>query len=155
MKKAAWCIGVVVLLAGAWPANAQSADSARVWALEQAYWHYVQTDDLTSYRALWHEGFLGWPSMSPEPLPKQHITDWIAAFKKNGDTLQSFELEQLRAQVTGNVATTTYRIHARWLNKSGATTASSLRVIHTWMHNADGKWEIISGMSAPTDAAGH
>ena len=153
--RVALCIGAFVLLIAGMPLAAQSADAEKVWAQEQAYWHYVQADDLTSYRALWHADLLGWPMMSPEPLRKEHITDWIAAFKKNGDTLQSFQLERLGVQVTGNVATTTYRLHARWMNRNGAEHGSSMRVIHTWLRDADGHWEIISGMSAATDAEGH
>lgn len=153
--KVALCMGAAVLLAAGLPLAAQSAEAEKVWAREQAYWQYVQADDLTSYRALWNADFLGWPVMSPEPLRKEHIADWIAAFKKNGDTLQSFQLERLEIQVTSNVATTTYRLHARWVNRSGEKHESSMRIIHTWLRQADGPWQIISGMSAAPDANGH
>lgn len=125
-----------------------------MWALEKAYWHYVQADDLNSYRSLWHANFLGWPNTSPEPLRKDHITDWIIAFKKNGDTIKSYDLEQLSIQVTGNVATTTYRIHTTWVNKSGAENTRAVRVIHTWLRDTAGSWQIISGMAAPTNPEG-
>jgi uncharacterized protein (DUF1330 family)/ketosteroid isomerase-like protein len=132
-----------------------SPDADQVWALEKAYWHYVQTDDLNSYRLLWHSDFLGWPYMSPEPLGSDHITDWITSFKNNGDTLKSYDLEQLSIRVTGDIATTTYRIHANWLNKSGAQRTVISRIIHTWLRDASGSWQIISGMSALANAEGH
>src|SRR5215472_4851651 len=97
------CITAVVLCASKLVAAPQSADRDKVWALEKAYWHYVQTDDLNSYRLLWHANFLGWPYMSPEPLRRDHITDWINGYKKNGDTLKSYDLEQLSIQVTGDI----------------------------------------------------
>jgi ketosteroid isomerase-like protein len=132
-----------------------SADEDKVWTLEKAYWHYVQTDDLNNYRLLWHADFLGWPYMSPEPLRTDHITDWITWFKKNGDTLKSYDLEQLSIQVTGDLATTTYRIHARWLNKSGTEKTVVSRIIHTWLRDKAGSWRILSGMSALADSEGH
>jgi len=144
----------VVLCASRLVAAPLSTDK-EVWALEKAYWHYVQTDDLNSYRSLWHANFLGWPYVSPEPLGKDHITDWLTAYKKNGDTLNSYDVEQLSIQVTGDLVTTTYRMHARWLNRSGANKTEVTRIIHTWLRDKDGSWHIISGMSAPVNSEGH
>jgi ketosteroid isomerase-like protein len=93
--------------------------------------------------------------MSPEPLGKEHITDWITGFKENGDRLKSYDLEQLSIQVTGDIATTTYRLHARWVNKSGSERTVVSRIIHTWLRNKTGSWKIISGMSAMADRDGH
>ena len=155
MIRIATCISAVVLSSSTLLATAQSPDADKVWALEKAYWHYVQTGDLDSYRSLWHSDFLGWPSTSPEPLRKKHITDWIAAYKNNGETLKSYDLEQLKIQVTGNVTTTTYRIHGIWANKSGTDHTLVARIIHTWLRDSAGSWQIISGMSAPTNSDGH
>lgn len=149
------CITAVVLCASKLVAAPLSADGNKVWALEEAYWHYVQTDDLNSYRSLWNPNFLGWPYMSPEPLRKDHITDWITGYTKNGDTLKSYDLEQLSIQATGNIATTTYRIHARWLNKNGTERTAVSRIIHTWLRDPAGSWQIISGMSALANSEGH
>ena len=64
----------VVLCSSKLVAAPPSADGDnKVWALEKAYWHYVQTDDMDSYRLFWRDNFLGWPYMSPEPLGKDHI----------------------------------------------------------------------------------
>jgi ketosteroid isomerase-like protein len=149
------CITAVALCASKLVAAPLSADGDKVWALEKAYWHYVQTDDLNSYRLLWHANFLGWPYMSPEPLRKDHITDWITGYRKSGDTLKSYDLEQLSIQVTGDIATTTYRIHARWSNRSGTERTVVSRIIHTWLRDAAGSWQIISGMSALANSEGH
>jgi len=146
---------VVVLLASALFAGQRSADEKEVWSLEQAYWRYVQANDLERYRTLWHKDFLGWPLSSPEPARKDQITDWITAHTSKGETLKSYDLEPLAVQVTDNLATTTYRIRLTWLDKTGASRPGSLRIIHTWVRNAGGTWQIISGMSAPTNAEGH
>src|SRR5882724_9530226 len=60
------------------PAQA-SSDEHTIWNLEHAYWRYVETNDLTAYSSLWHEDFLGWPSVSSSPVRKDHITDWITS----------------------------------------------------------------------------
>lgn len=146
---------VVVLLASALFAGQRSADEKEVWSLEQGYWQYVQANDLERYRTLWHADFLGWPLSSPEPARKDQITDWITAHTSKGETLKSYNLERLAVQVTDNFATTTYRVRQTWLDKNGAAQPVSARIIHTWLRNAGGTWQIISGMSAPTNAEGH
>jgi len=149
------CTPIVVLLTASLFAAPPSADTEKLWSLEKAYWEYVQANDLQKYRSLWHADFLGWPYVSPEPLRKDHITDWITAQTSKGESLKSYDLEPLTAQVTGNVATTTYRIRLTWTDTAGAGQPSTIRIIHTWVRGPGGTWQIISGMSAPTDAEGH
>jgi ketosteroid isomerase-like protein len=93
--------------------------------------------------------------MNPEPVRKDHITDWITTHTSKGEALKSYDLERLTTQVTDNLATVTYRVRLSWANKNGAGQSSTLRVIHTWLRSAGGTWQIISGMSAPTNAEGH
>jgi ketosteroid isomerase-like protein len=129
-------------------------DEAQVWQLEKAYWEYVKANDLEKYRALWHENFLGWPFVSPAPVRKDHITDWISANTSKGITLQSHSLEQLAIQVTGDIATDYYRINLKWANGAGiAVRTDRMRIAHTWTRT-QGTWQIIGGMSAPVNAAG-
>ncbi len=155
MSKVASCVAAVVLLAITLSASSPSSDEQKVWTLENAYWQYVQADDLNRYRALWHANFLGWPSVSPEPLRKDHITDWITAHTSKGENLKSFTLDELSIQVTGDVATTAYRIRQSWVEQNGTAHTSVIRIIHTWLRSATGSWQIISGMSAPTNSDGH
>ncbi len=155
MVRSAGCVVLAVLFAATLPAAAQSKDADRVWAREKLYWQYVQAYDVERYRSLWHADFLGWPYFSPEPTRKDHIADWLANYKDSGQTLRSFELEQRVIQVTGNLATTTYRMHQHWVDKSGAEHPLTTRIIHTWLRAPGGEWAIISGMSAPTDGEGH
>lgn len=131
-----------------------SAQEEKIWALEQKYWQYVQANDLEHYRAQWKEEFLGWPLNSPEPMRKAHITDWITNRTSKGDSVQSFALDRLVVQVSGNLATTTYRARSTWVDKKGVTSTWAMRILHTWQRNADGTWQILSGMSAPVDAEG-
>jgi len=146
---------LAMLLASPLLAGQPAPDEKEVWSLEDSYWRYVQTHDLEHYRTLWHADFLGWPLTNSEPARKEHITDWIAAHTGKGETLKSYDLERLAAQATGDYVTVAYRIHTTWVDKDGVGKPSSTRIIHTWLHNADRKWLIISGMAAPTDAQGH
>ena len=155
MAKLVHCCEILVLLTVTLTAKTPDADADKLWSLEKAYWQYVQSNDLEHYRSLWHPDFLGWPSVSPEPLRHDHITDWITVHSSKGETLKSYRLERLTTQITGDVATTTYRARIVWADKRGAEQDSAVRIIHTWVRPAGGVWRIISGMSAPTNADGH
>lgn len=155
MPRIGLSILIGVLLTATLYATPPSSDADKLWSLEKAYWEYVQANDLQKYRSLWHTDFLGWPSVSPEPLRKDHITDWITAHTSKGETLKSYDLERLTTQVTGDIATTTYRVSITWADKAGAGHPTTVRVIHTWVRKAGETWQIISGMSAPTNAEGH
>lgn len=143
-----------VLLSSTLFATNPSVEEEKVWSLEQDYWHFVQTNDLEHYRELWHPQFLGWPAFSPEPLGKDHITDWMTAHTAKGELLKSYHLETLAMQVVDNLATTTYRVRLVWVDKNGKEEPGAIRIIHTWLRNPRGTWQIVSGMSAPTNAEG-
>ena len=129
-------------------------DEAQVWQLEKAYWEYVKANDLEKYRALWHENFVGWPFVSPAPVRKDHITDWITANTSRGINLQSYSIEQLAIQVTGDITMAYYRIKATWANSAGAEARTDrIRITHTWIRT-HGTWQIIGGMSSPVNAEG-
>jgi len=147
-------IRFVVVLAAAGFAQSAANDEAQIWNLEKAYWEYVKGNDLEKYRALWHEGFLGWPFVSSAPVGKDHITDWITANTSKGVKLQSFSIEQLAIQVTGDIAINHYRIKANWATSEGVEVRKdTLRITHTWIRT-HGTWQILGGMSAPVNSEG-
>ena len=135
-------------------AEGSDKEQAQIWTLEKAYWEYVKANDLEKYGALWHENFLGWPFVSPAPVRKDHITDWITSNTSKNITLQSYSIEQLAIQVTGDIAMDFYRINATWANGAGAEVKTDrLRITHTWTRT-HGTWQIIGGMSSPVNATG-
>src|SRR6516165_8071645 len=87
-------------------------EETQIWQLEKAYWEYVKANNLEKYRALWHQDFLGWPFVSSAPVHKDHITDWISANTSKGIKFQSYSIEQLGIQITGDVGVDYYRINA-------------------------------------------
>jgi ketosteroid isomerase-like protein len=132
----------------------QNATEDAVWAQELKYWQFVKANDLESYRALWSESFLGWPFSSDAPARKAQITDWITNRTRKGDRIKSYELERLVVQVSGDLATTTYRARSTWVDAKGAESSGTMRILHTWRREHDGTWRIVSGMSAPVEADG-
>jgi hypothetical protein len=145
---------LLLLVSLAFVARAATNEETQVWNLEKAYWEYVKANDLEKYRALWHERFLGWPSSSSSPARKDHITDWITKNTSKGVKLQSYEIEQVAFQATGDNAVTHYRIKMTWSGPNPADTKTEkLRIHHTWVRSK-GTWQILAGMSAPVDAEG-
>ena len=97
-------IALFVAVTAAPFAESSDNEQAQIWNLEKAYWEYVKTNDLEKYRALWHENFLGWLFVSPVPVRKDQITDWITANTSKSSTMQSYSVEQLAIQVIGDLA---------------------------------------------------
>jgi ketosteroid isomerase-like protein len=144
---------LLALTAAAFGQNS-AKDQTQIWELEKAYWEYVKANDLEKYRALWHENFVGWPFVSTAPVRKDHITDWITSNTSKGIKLQSYSIEQLAIQVTGDIAINYYRINATWADSTrpeGRT--DRLRITHTLIRT-HGTWQIIGGMSSPLNATG-
>jgi hypothetical protein len=147
-------IPFLIVLAAAAFAEDSANYEPQVWSLEKAYWEYVKGNDLEKYRALWHEHFLGWPFVSSGPVRKDHITDWITSNTSKGVKLQSYSIEQLAIDVTGDVAINCYRIKANWATSEGVEVRKdALRITHTWIR-VEGTWQIIGGMSAPVNEKG-
>ena len=147
-------IALFVAVSAAAFAEGSDNEQAQIWNLEKAYWEYVKANDLEKYRALWHENFLGWPFVSPAPVRKDRITDWITSNTSKNITLQSYSIEQLAIQVTGDIAIDYYRINAAWANSTGTEVRTDrLRITHTWTRT-HGTWQIIGGMSSPVNANG-
>jgi hypothetical protein len=145
---------LLVVFAAAAFGQSAADDESQVWNLEKAYWEYVKANDLEKYRALWHENFLGWPFVDSAPVRKNHITDWITMNTSKGIKLQSYSVEQVAIQITGDIAVTQYRIKMNWANdQAPETRTDTMRITHTWVRT-HGTWQIIGGMSAPVNADG-
>lgn len=124
----------------------QSADEQAVWKLEHSYWEYVKAQDVASYKALWHENFVGWPSFSPQPLRKDHVADWMISYQAKGLRLKSYSLKPAASQATGQLVVVYYQITTEWTGPNGSETSETIRAMHTWLRGDKG-WQIISGMS--------
>ncbi len=152
MKPTRVWIAVVVAFCALQGIAQQSTDEEAVWKLEHSYWEYVKAQDLSSYRELWHANFVGWPSVSPKPARKDHITDWITSNTAKGLHVASYTLKPADGQTTGQIVVVHYWVTFAWQDKDGAGEPHTLRVTHTWIKTDKG-WQIISGMSSPEPEA--
>lgn len=128
-----------------------SENEQTLWNLEHAYWRYVQDNDLPAYLGQWHKDFLGWPSVNPAPVRKDHITDWITSQTSKGLVFKSVAFKPAAIQMTGDVVVACYWVTYKWLAKDGPGEAHTFRVTHTWIKNGK-DWQIIGGMSMPEPA---
>ncbi|MDE3200971.1 MAG: nuclear transport factor 2 family protein [Acidobacteriota bacterium] len=152
MIRISWLWALLLLLVPSFAAaQTNKAAEDAVWSREVTYWKTVQSNNLDAYRKLWRDDFLGWPYSSHNPARKAHITDWITMHTSKGEHLKSYALERIFVQVSGDMATTTYRARIVWADKAGKETLDSSRLLHTWRRDSDGTWRIFSGMSAPAD----
>ena len=101
---------------------------------------------MVSYRALWHPNFVGWPSISAQPVRKDHITDWISANTDKGLHLKSYVLEPAASQATGNIDVTHYWVTLLGADKEDHGDPHTSRITHTGIKVGSG-WQIIGGMS--------
>jgi hypothetical protein len=114
----------------------------------------VKANDLGEVSHALAPGLPRWPFVSSAPTRKDHITDWIAANTSKGVKLQSYSIEPLAIQVTGDIAINHYRIKATWAASDKAKVRTdALRITHTWIRTDD-TWQILGGMSAPVNEKG-
>jgi hypothetical protein len=143
---ACFSAGVASLSSGGRPSSQTSENEQTLWNLEHEYWRYVQDNNLSAYLGLWHKNFLGWPPVSPAPVRKDHITDWITSQTSKGLVFKSGELKPAAIEITGDIAVAYYWMTYKWLDKDGKGVARTVRVTHTWLRDGQG-WRIIGGMS--------
>ena len=133
------------------PARVSEAEET-IWNLEHSYWRYVEANDLSSYRNLWHADFLGWPSVSAVPLHKDHITDWITFQTGTGHSFKLIAFKPAAIQTSSTTAVVCYWATFKWVDNTGEGEVRKIRVTHTWIRN-DNHWQIIGGMSMPETTA--
>ncbi|HEX8077751.1 MAG TPA: nuclear transport factor 2 family protein [Chthoniobacterales bacterium] len=131
-----------------------SPDEQTLWQRERDYWRYVEANDLAAYSNLWHNDFLGWPSVSAAPVRKDQITDWITSQTSKGLSFKTGEFKPAAIHITEHVAMVYYRITFRWLDKGGNGPEPTLRITHAWLKTG-GEWRIIGGMSMPEAEPAH
>ena len=140
-----------LLSAGTLASEPMSAEQQEVWAGEEAYWNFVANHDVDGFMALWDERFIGWPCGAPttenyEGL-RSVVADWFADVAAAGnETMIEPEAVIVDEQfaITYLAATTTSS------SESGATEASTIKLVHTW-RRTDAGWKIIGGMCGPLE----
>ena len=137
---------VALFFSGGMIQSQPSENEQALWNLEHEYWRHVQDNDLPAYLKLWNKDFVGWPSVSAEPVRKEHITDWITSQTSKGLAFKSVEFKPAAIQITGNIALIYYWTTYKWVDKDGVGAMYTVRVTHTWLKDGN-DWHIIGGMS--------
>jgi catechol 2,3-dioxygenase-like lactoylglutathione lyase family enzyme len=119
-----------------------------VWQKEEDYWVYIKKRDLASYRTLWDDQFIGYPSTNVIGN-KAHITDWIDEMYQNKKDLTfNYELTRKVENVFGDIVIVLYDASQLWTNSKGEITEKkTFKLTHTWK-KTDKDWVIIGGMGA-------
>jgi catechol 2,3-dioxygenase-like lactoylglutathione lyase family enzyme len=118
-----------------------------IWQMEENYWKYVKTNDLHSYRTLWDEQFIGYPSTNTI-AGKEHITDWITDMYKDKSRKFNYELTRKVENVFDNIVIVLYDVTQIWTNdKNEILEKTTYKITHTWKKTEKG-WLIIGGMGA-------
>lgn len=130
-------------------ADELSADEQAVWALEEAYWQYVQSNDIQGYRSLWDDRFVGWPGFSRTPVDKASIHKWIAQYHDDDAEYFDYELTPESIRAYGDVVAAHYLV--RYAMRTVETSEmigqpAESRITHTWQRRGD-TWQIVTGMS--------
>jgi hypothetical protein len=134
-----------IVLAQVAPADT-SASVAAVWALEDAYWRYVQAGDVASYRTLWHDRFVGWPCVTPHTATKDSIGGWVRRIRDEHIQL-TFDLKREGVADLGSTIVVYYSTPMIRTYPDGRIEGrdTTWKFTHTWQRDR-GRWQIIGGM---------
>ena len=128
----------------------QSAEDAEdeVWKMEKLYWQYVQNNDTISYKTLWHDDFIGYPSFGDGVSGKDGIAIWIPVLHKDTNRIFSYQLHQLAVNAIDDVVIAFYDADdIRTDQEDHVVSTTTFKFTHTWK-KINGKWVILGGMAA-------
>lgn len=135
------------------PRSAHSPAAAQVWALEDAYWRYVQAGDVDRYLTLWHDKFIGWPCGSDHPSGKSNIGNWVKRIRDE-KVRYRYAVTQEGTVELGDVIVVYYQTPMVSVYPDGRVEGQvngrdePRKITHTWSRTTGG-WKIIGGMCAP------
>ena len=118
------------------------------WRMEERYWEYVQNIDTISYKNLWHENFIGYPSFGDGVSNKSHIAVWIPGVHKDPSLKYSNKLYKKAVNAIDDVVIVFYDVDEFWTDKDNKVVRkNTIKITHTWKKYGD-IWLILGGMAA-------
>jgi uncharacterized protein DUF4440 len=117
-----------------------------VWGREELYWRSVQAGDVDNYRALWDDGFRGWPCKAQHTATKTNIADWVRDIRDQKVKL-SYSLTREGAADFGDIVVIYYQTPMVKEYPDGRVVDRDrvFKFTHTWRKTRK-TWNIIGGM---------
>jgi ketosteroid isomerase-like protein len=149
MKKATLAASLV-LTVSCLPTQAVAGEVEReveqeIWDLEEAYLTHHRNADHEQILPMWHERFLGWPDLEPQPVDKEAAARRLGR-KYAEPASWTFTIERAGIRVAGNVAVNYYTLHFLRKDDTGRERKETRRIMHTWIREGS-QWKILGGMS--------
>ena len=120
----------------------------QAWEMEEKYWDYVQKIDTNSYKKLWHDDFIGYPSFGNGVSTKSKIAVWIPELHKDPNLTFSYELYKRASNAIEDVVIVFYDADEIWTDRENRIVRKeTYKFTHTWKKYQD-NWVILGGMAA-------
>jgi hypothetical protein len=117
------------------------------WQMEEKYWIYVKNNDTISYKTLWHDEFIGYPSFGDGVSNKNKIAIWIPELHADENLKFSYKLFKKATNAIDDVVIVFYDTDQIWTDQQdNIVKKETLKVTHTWKKYAD-NWVILGGMA--------
>ena len=128
------------------PKESQNERVEAVWGREELYWRLVQAGDVENYRALWDEGFRGWPCKLQHTATKTIIGDWVRDIRDQKAKF-SYSLTREGAADFGDIVVVYYKTPMVYEYPDGRVVDRDriFKFTHTWRKTGK-TWLIIGGM---------
>lgn len=123
----------------------------QVWSMEEQYWVYVQKNDTTAYKKLWHDDFVGYPSFGDGVSDKRKIAVWIPKLHQDSSLIFSYKLYKKAVNAIDDLVIVFYDADEIWSDKQNKIVRKeTYKFTHTWKKYKD-NWVILGGMAARRD----
>ena len=117
------------------------------WHMEELYWQYVQNNDTITYKTLWHEDFIGYPSFGDGTANKSKIATWIPELHADPNQKYSYKLYRKATNAIEDVVMVFYDVDEIWTDQTtNEVRKETLKLTHTWKKIGD-QWLILGGMA--------
>ena len=125
----------------------KATQEEEAWQMEEKYWQYVQNNDTISYKTLWHDDFIGYPSFGDGTANKSKIATWIPELHADPNQKFSYQLYRKATNAIEDVVMVFYDADEIWTNQeTNEVIKNTTKFTHTWKKIGD-KWLILGGMA--------
>jgi hypothetical protein len=141
----------LLLLSNFTKAQTSEALKKEVWEMEELYWDYVQKNDIISYKNLWHNDFMGYPSFGDGVSDKSKIGIWIPKLHEDPDLTFSYQLYKKGVNAIDDVFIVFYDADEIWTDtQNNVVKKERLKFTHTWK-KYENTWLILGGMAGKNE----